>query len=148
MEIDKHVDNLIDGAIIGKIDSDNPTMYISGINAEKLLFLDGFLDVKVISENVGDAATLKLLRSTYTKTLTALLIESHEIAKGHNLENEFFDIVSLTEGGDFKDKSLSRINNTLDNPNRKCEELSEIANAFGENELIMVRAAMEKFNRL
>lgn len=148
LEIDKHVDNLIDGAIIGKIDSDNPTMYISGINAEKLLFLDGFLDVKVISENVGDAATLKLLRSTYTKTLTALLIESHEIAKGHNLENEFFDIVSLTEGGDFKDKSLSRINNTLDNPNRKCEELSEIANAFGENELIMVRAAMEKFNRL
>lgn len=147
LEIDKHVENLVDGAIIGKIDSDNPTLYISGKTASKLLFLDEFLDVKVISEKAGDVAVLKLLRSSYTKTLTALLIESFEIAQKHDLENEFFEIVSLTEGDDFKEKSLSRITNTLKNPKRKAEELEEIISCFDDGELIMVKSALEKLNQ-
>ena len=147
-EIDKHVNNLIDGAIIGKIDSENPIIYVSGKNAEDLLFLNEFLDVKVISENIGDVAILKLLRSSYTKTLTALLIESYEIAKMYNLENEYFDIISLTEGEDFKSKSLSRIENTLKNSNRKKEELMEVINSFSRSDLVMVKAALEKFSQL
>lgn len=146
-EIANHVENLVDGAIIGKIDSNNPTLYISGKSASELLFLNEFLNVKVISERIGDAAVLKLLRSSYTKTLTALLVESWQIARSHNLENEFFDVVSLTEGDDFKEKSLSRIDNTLRNPKRKTEELEEIVSCFDDDELIMVRAALDKFNR-
>ena len=38
----------------------------------------------------------------YTKSLSAVLIESSEVAKNLNLEEEFFDILSLTEGEDFK----------------------------------------------
>lgn len=147
-EINRHVNNLVDGAIIGKIDSNNPTLYISGESARELSFLDEFLNVKIISENVGDAAILKLLRSSYTKTLTALLIESYGIAKKNNLEDEFFDIVSLTEGSEFKDKSLSRINNTLDNPKRKSEELKELIVYFDDEDLTMVKVALEKFNQL
>ena len=60
LEIDKCVDRLVDGAIIGKIDSDNPTLYISGKIADKLLFLNDFLDVVVISDKIGDVAILKL----------------------------------------------------------------------------------------
>ena len=146
-EIANHVENLVDGAIIGKIDSNNPTLYISGKSASELLFLNEFLNVKVISERIGDVAVLKLLRSSYTKTLTALLVESWQIARSHNLENEFFDVVSLTEGDDFKEKSLSRIDNTLRNPKRKAEELEEIVSCFDDDELIMVRAALDKFNR-
>lgn len=145
--MDDYVENLVDGAIIGKIDSNNPTLYVSGKSASKLLFLNEFFDVKVISEKIGDAAVLKLLRSSYTKTLTALLIESWQIARSYNLENEFFEAVSLTEGDDFKDKSLSRITNTLKNPKRKAEELEEIMSYFDDDELIMVKAALEKFNR-
>lgn len=148
LEISKYVDKLVDGAIIGKIDSPNPVLYLSGELSKELLFLDEFLNVKVVSENIGDVAVLKLLRSSYTKTLSALLIESYEIAKKHNLENEFFDIISITEGSDFKNKSLSRINNTLNSTKRKSEELEEIINSFNDDELIMVRAALEKFNRL
>ncbi|WP_298499225.1 NAD(P)-binding domain-containing protein [uncultured Methanobrevibacter sp.] len=148
LEINEYVDDLVDGAIIGKIDSDNPTLYISGVSASKLLFLNEFLNVNIISENVGDAAFLKLLRSSYTKTLTALLIESFDIAKNNNLENEFFDIVSITEGDNFKDDSLSRIKNTLDNPKRKSEELEELINYFDDENLVMVKAALEKFNQL
>ena len=148
LEINEYVDDLVDGAIIGNIDSDNPTLYISGVSASKLLFLNEFLNVNIISENVGDAALLKLLRSSYTKTLTALLIESFDIAKNNNLENEFFDIVSLTEGDNFKDNSLSRIKNTLDNPKRKSEELEELISYFDDENLVMVKAALEKFNQL
>lgn len=147
LKINEAVDNLVDGAIMGKIDSDNPILYLSGEDAAELLFLNDFIQTEIISGNVGDASRLKLLRSTYTKALSALLIESAEIAKSNGLEDEFFEMLSLTEGDDFKEKSLSRINNTLKSSKRKSEELEEIINYFDENELIMVRAALEKLSQ-
>lgn len=147
LKINKHVKNLVDGAIIGKIDSENPILYIAGKRADELLFLDDYIATKKISENVGDVAALKLLRSSYTKTLSALLIESYEISKSRNLESEFFEILSLTEGNDFKEKSLSRIHNTLNNSKRKSEELEEIINYFDENDLVMVKAALKKLSQ-
>ena len=147
LAIDKHVKNLIDGAIIGKIDSENPILYIAGKRADELMFLDEYISTKKISENVGDVATLKLLRSSYTKTLSALLIESYEISKIRNLEAEFFEILALTEGDDFKEKSMSRIYNTLNNSKRKSEELEEIINYFDENDLVMVKAALKKLSQ-
>lgn len=146
-EISKHVKNLVDGAIIGKIDSSHPILYLSGESSDKLLFLNEFIDVRKISENVGDVAILKLLRSSYTKTLSAVLIESSQIAEECNLEEEFFDILSLTEGDDFREKSLSRINNTLVNSKRKSEELEEIINYFEGSDLTMVKAALKKISR-
>ena len=125
-EINSLANNFVDGAIIGKIDSDNPTLYLSGVDADKLLFLNEFLNVKIISDRIGDASALKLLRSTYTKSLSVLLIESYNLAKGLGLEDEFFDVLSVTEGDDFKQKSLSRISNTLKSSKRKSEELEEI----------------------
>ena len=86
-KINESVDNLVDGAIIGKIDSDNPIIYISGKSASKLQFLNDFIQTKIISDKVGDASKLKLLRSAYTKTLSALLIESAEIAKDNGMED-------------------------------------------------------------
>lgn len=142
-----HTDNLVDGAIIGKIDSDNPILYISGKNADDLLFLNEFIETRKISDDIGDAAALKMLRSIYTKTLSALLIESKEIAEACGLEDEFFDVLALTEGEEFRQKSLSRIRNTLDNSKRKSEELEEIIEYFDGNDLTMVRAALEKLNR-
>ena len=146
-EISKFTPNLVDGAIIGKIDSAHPILYVSGELSDKLMFLGKFIDIRKISDNVGDVAILKLLRSSYTKTLSALLIESSELAKQHNLENEFFDILSLTEGDEFREKSLSRINNTLSSSKRKSEELEEIINYFEGSDLTMVRAALKKLSR-
>ena len=146
-KIAEHVDNLVDGAIIGKIDSDNPVLYLCGEKADELLFLNEFIETRKISNSIGDVAILKLIRSSFTKTLSALLIEAVEIARTHNLEDEFFEIMSLTEGDEFKEKSLSRINNTLNSSKRKAEELEEIIDYFDENELIMVKAALEKLSR-
>ena len=147
LKIDSHVENLVDGAIIGKIDSQNPILYLSGKRADDLEFLNEFLTVKKISDNIGDAATLKLLRSSYTKALSAVLIESQEIAKEYDLEDEFFDVLALTEGDDFKENALSRIANTLTSSKRKSEELEEIVDYFDNNDLIMVKAALEKLSR-
>ena len=146
-KINKYVENLVDGAIIGKIDSDNPILYLSGEKSKELLFLNEFIQTKKISDNIGDVSILKLLRSTYTKTLSALLIESTEIAREYDLEEVFFDILALTEGDDFKEKSISRINNTLDSSKRKSEELDEILKCFNKNKLIMVKAALEKLSQ-
>ncbi len=148
LKIDSHVENLVDGAVIGKIDSDNPILYLSGPKADELLFLNEFIETRKISDNVGDVATLKLLRSTYTKTLSALLIESTQIAANYDLEDEFFEVLSLTEGNEFKDKSLSRINNTLNNSKRKSEELEEMISYFDGEDLTMIKAASQKLNRL
>lgn len=146
-EISKFAPNLVDGAIIGKIDSQNPILYVSGELSDQLMFLKEFIDIRKISDNVGDAAILKLLRSSYTKTLSALLIESSELAKEHNLENEFFDVLALTEGDGFREKSLSRINNTLNSSKRKSEELEEIIDYFKTSDLTMVKAALKKLSQ-
>ena len=147
LKISSHVESLVDGAIIGKIDSQSPVLYISGKKADELLFLNEFITAKKVSGNVGDAAILKMLRSSYTKTVSVLLIESWEIARAHDLEEEFFYTLALTEGTDFKEKSLSRIENTLNSSQRKSEELEEIIECFDENDMTMVKAALKKLNR-
>lgn len=146
-EISRHVENLVDGAIIGKIDSDKPLLYISGEKSDELLFLNDYIETVKLSDRIGDASILKMLRSTYTKTLSALLIESFELARKHGLEEEFLDALTITEGEGFREKSLSRINNTLRSRKRKSEELDEIISYFNDDDLIMVKAAMEKLNR-
>ncbi len=147
LEIQKHVHNLVDGAVIGKIDSDNPVLYLSGERSDELLFLNEFIKTEKISDKLGDASLLKMLRSTYTKTLSALLIETATLARQYNLEDEFFDVLTLTEGETFKDKSKSRINNTLNSKKRKSEELEEILAYFKNHDLVMVEAALKKLNR-
>ncbi|WP_407432670.1 NAD(P)-binding domain-containing protein [Methanobrevibacter sp.] len=146
-KINNLLDNFVDGAIIGKVDSESPTLFLSGKNARELLFLNEFLNVKIISDKIGDASKLKLLRSTYTKSLSVLLIETYDLAKKLDLEDEFFDTLSITEGDDFKDKSLSRINNTLKSSKRKAEELEEILNYFNNGDLDMVKAALDKLKQ-
>lgn len=147
LKINECTSNLVDGAIIGKIDSNNPVLYLSGPKSDELLFLNDYIKTKKISDDVGDAAILKLLRSTYTKSLSALLIESSEIARHFDLEDEFFEALSITEGDDFRDKSLSRINNTLNASKRKSEELEEIIDYFSGHDLTMVEAALKKISR-
>ncbi|MBE6499759.1 MAG: NAD(P)-dependent oxidoreductase [Methanobrevibacter thaueri] len=146
LKISKNITNYVDGAIIGKIDSKNPTLYLSGPDADKLQFLNNYITTKIISDRIGDASILKLLRSTYTKTLSALLIEANEIASQYDLKDEFYTTLTLTEGEDFKEKSQSRIINTLNNSKRKSEELEEIIDYF-DNDLIMVKAALKKLNQ-
>ncbi|MDL2246841.1 NAD(P)-dependent oxidoreductase [Methanobrevibacter sp. OttesenSCG-928-K11] len=141
--------NFIDGAIIGKIDVSNPILFLSGEKVNELEFLNNTdLNIKIISQNPGDVSILKMLRSSYTKSLSAILIESIDFAKSLNLEDEFFDTLSLTEGEDFKDKSKSRILSTYKNSKRKTEEIDEVLNTFKNADTTMTKATKEKFKKI
>ena len=147
LKISKHALNLVDGAIIGKIDSKNPLLYLSGEKSDELLFLNDHIETVKISDRIGDASILKMIRSSYTKSVSALLIESYGLAKKYGLDEEFFNTLNITEGNDFSEKSLSRIQNTLKSKKRKSEELNEIINYFEGEDLIMVKAALERLSR-
>ncbi len=147
-------DRFLDGAIIGKIGSKNSVIYVSGKNTDKISILkDNGLNFEIISENIGDASSLKMLRSIYTKGVSAILFEALEAAKKLGLEDDFFKTIAITEGEDFKDRSKSRINSLSTSSKRKFQEMEEVLNflkaIFGEDELlfnsIMSIATKKKF---
>lgn len=147
-EINKTVDNFVDGAIIGKVES-SPMIYLSGEKADQLVFLNSYLPVKIISDKIGDASRLKLLRSIYTKTVSTTLIETMEIAKEFNLEKEVLETIAYSEGDAFINSALSRIKNTKNSSSRKEEELEEIISYFNNvNDLTMTRATYKKLKRI
>mgnify|MGYP000880606990 FL=1 len=92
-----------------------------------------------------------MLRSIYTKGVSALLIETFENA--NNLSSQLWDILEITENTDFKSSSTSRIKNSKKNKKRKNEELNEILNFLknqnsSTNNLIMTEATKNKFEKL
>lgn len=147
-KIDKVANNFVDGAIIGKVEG-SPMLYLSGELSDKVQFLDSYLPVKIVSDKIGDAAILKLLRSIYTKSLSAALIETMDIAEKLDLSGEVLETIAYSEGEEFKQKAISRIENTKNNPVRKIEEVEEIISYFGhDNDLTMTRATFDKFSKL
>lgn len=146
LKIGKIVPNFVDAAIIGHINN-NFTLFLSGDNSEKLNFLKEYFPVRIISDNIGDASKLKTLRSIYTKSLSAVLIETIAIADKHNLREELLETLAISEGEGFKESAISRVKNTLNNSKRKSEELMEILDYFQDEDLTMVKGALEKFNK-
>lgn len=143
-EISLYVTNYVKGAIIGKIEREKPILYLSGEKASNLLFLKEYLDIYFTE----DASILKLIRSIYTKSVSASLIESIAIAEKYNLKNDFLKVLSLTEGNNFKSSSISRINNTIKNKDRKIEEIEEIIDYLEDDDLIILNVVLEKFKDL
>ncbi len=143
--------NFIDGAIIGKVEN-LKLLILSGPKSKKLsIFKNCNIKTNIISDKIGDASKLKMLRSIYTKGVSALLIETFENA--NNLSSQLWDILEITENTDFKSSSTSRIKNSKKNKKRKNEELNEILNFLknqnsSTNNLIMTEATKNKFEKL
>lgn len=118
----------VKGGIIGKITSKDSVIYLSGKKAKELKFLkDCDLNIKIISEDVVDVAYIKMLRSIYTKGVTAILYEVFDISKELGLTEKLFEALSITEGKNFESKSKSRIESLYSSYKRKFEELDEIS---------------------
>lgn len=170
LEIEETLSNgsFIDSAIIGRVNSDELNIYLSGSKAQSLLDeikkeLDSKgidinkmyfkINVKIISDKIGDVSKLKMLRSSYTKGVSALLVESFELAEKLDLEDELWEILSLTENRDFKKSSKSRIDSSKKASKRRYEELVEVLDFLNdvddENESkIMAQATKDKFEYL
>ena len=146
--------NFVDGAIVGKVSSNNSTILVSGENSDKIATLNSYgLKVKVISEKIGDASTIKMLRSIYTKGLTALIQEAFQAAEHLSLSNELFETIAMSEGEKFYFQSKSRLNNLATSKSRKFQEMDEVLNflksIYESDELefnsIMSQATKNKF---
>ena len=162
-------DNFIDSAIFGRVNSNELNIFLSGANAQNLLDSihdelsskginiddceDFKINIKVISDKIGDVSKLKMLRSSYTKGVSALLIETFEAAQKLGLENELWDVLSLTENRDFEKSSKSRINSSYNSSKRKYEELLEVLDFLDDvdsddDSKIMAKAIKDKFEYL
>jgi len=131
-------ENFVDGAIVGNVNNDKSAIYLSGEKVNEIAVLKDYgLNIKVISDKIGDASKLKVLRSIYTKGVSALLIETFEIAKQLNLEDELLNILATTEGDNFRNSSKSRIENSV-NQLRKYEEVEEIVDFLKQLENVNV----------
>jgi 3-hydroxyisobutyrate dehydrogenase-like beta-hydroxyacid dehydrogenase len=152
-----HYSKFVDGAIIGKVSSNKSVIIVSGESSDKIAILNNYgLNIKVISQKIADASTIKMLRSIYTKGITAIAHETFQVARRLNLSNELFENLSFTEGENFESKTKSRINSLANAKVRKFEEMDEVLDflksIYEEDEIkfnsIMSKATKNKFKPL
>ncbi len=118
-----------DAAIIGGIKKEGIKVLIlvSGSHAEQFSRLNQYgLNIKVIAPEIGKAKALKMLRSSYTKGVSALLLETLYLANEMGLDNEFLRCLEATECPGFRESALSRIKNSTYHAQRKSQEMEEV----------------------
>ena len=168
-------EHFIDSAIMGRVSSEELNLYFSGRTAESFVksmreieikgeFSSHFLsnnetpsdikvNIKVVSDEIGDVSKLKILRSSYTKGVSALLVETFETAEKLGLSEDLWEILALTENRDFEASSKSRISSSNKKAKRKYEELNEVLEFLDDvdkkrKSKIMALATREKFEKL
>ena len=157
-------EHFIDSAIMGKVKADKLNFYFSGRKANEFVEnMRNFIkdndapgvevNIKVVSDEIGDVSKLKILRSSYTKGVSALLIETFETAEKLGLSDELWEILALTENRDFEASAKSRISSSYKASKRKHEELNEVIEFLDgvdkkRKSKIMALATREKFEKL
>ena len=111
------------------------------------------VNIKVVSDEIGDVSKLKILRSSYTKGVSALLVETFETAEKLGLSEDLWEILALTENRDFETSAKSRISSSNKKAKRKYEELNEVLEFLDDvdkkrKSKIMALATREKFEKL
>lgn len=148
----KYIDEekFVDCAIIGRIKR-KFKMICSGKNANKLKILEKFgVPIEVIGSKVGEASTLKMLRSLYTKSLAAILLEVFSVANKLGLIDELLEILEETEGKKFVDLCKSRVVGSFIHSRRRYEEICEIEKFILSHNLkpIMIKCTKNMFKHI
>lgn len=155
--VEKNSSNFIKGSIMGSIKSPESLIYVSGENAEELEPLNDYgLNIHIISENIEDSAYIKMLRSIYTKGVTALLYEVFGLSESMGLTKELFESLINTEGENFEEQTKSRINSLTTSHERKFEEMNEILEFLEERtdkkdfdmDFTLTKATRNKFEEI
>lgn len=119
----------VDAAVMGSVKGGDGKVLIlaSGPCAGKFAQLNSYgLNIKVLDWELGKVKALKMLRSQYTKGVSALLFESFIAAYKLGLDEELLKCLELTEGYGFRKSATSRINSSAVHAKRRAEELNEI----------------------
>ncbi|MEN6329960.1 MAG: DUF1932 domain-containing protein [Methanobacteriaceae archaeon] len=141
--------NTVDAAILGSIRKKGLKVKIiaSGTAAEEFLQLNDYgMDIEIIGSEPGPASALKMLRSAYTKGVSALLLESLHTAYRMGIDEEVLKYISQTEGPDFKESAVARMTSSLYHAQRRSEEMEEVVKMISsETEPFMSQATLEFF---
>jgi 3-hydroxyisobutyrate dehydrogenase-like beta-hydroxyacid dehydrogenase len=138
----------VDAAIIGSVKRNGLKVKIiaSGTSAEEILNLNQHgMNITSVGQEAGDASTIKLLRSAYTKGVSALLYESLYHAYKLGINEEVLKCISETETGDFIESANSRIVSASFHAKRRAEEMDEVVEFLSEHQNPLMAQATSKF---
>lgn len=138
----------VDGAIIGSVRRNglNVKIIASGSSAEEILILNQYgMNISVVGQELGDASTIKLIRSAYTKGVSAVLFESLYHAYKLGINEEVLKCISETETGNFIESANSRIASATFHSKRRGEEMDEVVEFLSEYQKPVMAQATAKF---
>jgi len=138
----------VDAAIIGSVKRNglNVKIIASGSSAEEILNLNQHgMNITVVGHEVGAASTIKIIRSAYTKGVSALLYESLYHAHKLGINEEVLECISETETGNFIESANSRIVSAAFHSKRRAEEMDEVVEFFSEYQNPIMAQATSKF---
>ena len=156
----------VDAAIMGGVFKQRSPVLIlaTGEYAEQFSTLNNYgLNIKVLKHELGHAKALKMLRSYYTKGVSALLFESLYKAYNLGMDNEFLRCLEITECPEFRESAISRVKNSTFHANRKSQEMDEVykfmkdyhqdglgnyKSVNGNQHLTMVKSTLEFFKNI
>jgi 3-hydroxyisobutyrate dehydrogenase-like beta-hydroxyacid dehydrogenase len=138
----------VDAAIIGSVKRNglNVKIIASGNSAEEILRLNQYgMNITVVGHEPGDASTIKLLRSAYTKGVSALLYESLYHSYRLGISTEVLKCISETETEDFVESANSRMISASFHAKRRAEEMDEVVEFLSEYQNPVMAQATSKF---
>lgn len=119
------VDVAITGAV--NVHGVKTPLLCAGPRADQVaeLFRAAGAPVQVVGSRPGDAASLKLLRSIFTKGLEALAIECLTTAEKRGLRSKLHEILSDMDARPLKDMMESMVGTHIDHSARRRKEVEE-----------------------
>jgi 3-hydroxyisobutyrate dehydrogenase-like beta-hydroxyacid dehydrogenase len=148
-----HIPNgkTVDGAIMGGIKSGLGTPIIaSGEFAADFAELNQYgMNIEVIGPEPGQASGLKMLRSAYTKGVSALLFEAFYAAYQMGVDETLLRYLTLSEGPHFPASANSRLTSSAYHSQRRAQEMDEVVKFLTEYEdPLLTSATCEFFHSL
>jgi len=146
-----HNGKTVDGAIMGGIKNGLKTPIIaSGEFAENFAELNQYgMNIEVIGPEPGQASGLKMLRSAYTKGVSALLFEAFHAAYQMEVDETLLRYLTQSEGSHFPASANSRLTSSAYHSRRRAQEMEEVVKFLTEyTDPVISRATCEFFQSL
>lgn len=125
---------IVDASIIGSIRKGlNVSVIASGDYATQFAELNNYgMNISIVGEEIGQASTIKMFRSSFTKGISALLFETLYSAYKMGIDEEVLKYIAETECEGFKDSAISRIISSSVHAKRRGEEMEEVIELISE----------------
>lgn len=137
----------VDASIIGSIRKGlHVSIIASGDYANEFAELNNYgMNINVIGDEIGQASAIKMLRSSFTKGISALLFETLYSAYKMGIDDEVLKYIAETECEGFKDSAISRIISSSVHAKRRGEEMEEVTELISEYVNPKMSSATEEF---